>query len=202
MKLQATPVETTFTASSASSKQWYILCTQKNQEQKVAGQLSRKGIEHLCPYTYREEKVVSRTVKAYAPLFPGQVFVYTDASTLSSLAKMSGVVNLMYWKNKPAIVSQEEINAVRMLSENYLSVQTEKTTVSTQEKVRVIEKSISGYHNQVLSIRHQGLTVHLPSLGLKLVAGRDEAAADMRPVKLAREKSMARRLNPLSFFGF
>ncbi len=200
--MQVTPVESPTFSQSATSRQWFILCTQKNQEQKVAGQLAKKGIEHLCPFTYREEKVVSRTVKAYAPLFPGQVFVYTDAATLSSLVKISGVVNLMYWKNKPAVVSLEEINAVRMLSENYLSVQTEKTTVSTQEKVRVIEKSISGYQNQVLSIRHQGLTVHLPSLGLKLVAGREDAAADMRPVKLAREKSMARRLNPLSFFGF
>ncbi len=183
-------------------QQWYILCTLKNQEKKVASQLAKKGIEHFCPYTYREEKVVSRTVKVYAPLLPGQVFVYTDAAGLANLIRLNGVVNLLYWKSNPAVISQEEINAVRMLSENYLSVQTEKTAVNTNEKVRVIEKSISGYHNQVLSIRHQGLTVQLPSLGLKLTAGREDAEKSLRTIKTEREKSFASRLNPLAFFGF
>ena len=203
MKLETIPAKAiTTTENTQSAQQWYILCTGKNQEQKVCSQLGKKGIEHLCPYTYRTEKIVSRTVKAYAPLFPGQVFVYTDAATLSSLTRINGVVNLMYWKSAPAIISREEINAVQMLSENYLSIQTEKTTVNSQEKVRVIEKSISGYQNQVLSIRHQGLTVHLPSLGCKLTAGREQGAAELRPVKLARQKSLAQRLNLFSFLGF
>ncbi len=182
-------------------QQWFVLCTQNNQEKKVMQQLSRKGLEHFCPFSIREEKVVSRTVKAYAPLFPNQVFVLTEPEQLTALTRLPGVVSVLYWKAQPAVISEDEINAIRMMTENYVTLQVEKAAVNPAEKIRIIEKSISGYNNQVLSIRHQGLSVQLPSLGRKLVASREQAVTE-KAIKVPASRSFAQRLNPLALFGF
>ena len=108
---------------------------------------------------------------------------------------------MVYWKANPAIIDQEEIHAIRMMTGNYRSIKLEKTTVEIQEKVNIVEENTSSSNNQVLSIKHKGLTVTLPSLGYRMTAQRENMRNET-PQEVVSGSSFLRRLNPLFLFGF
>lgn len=184
-------------------RNWYVICTQNKQEKKVAALLTKKGIENFCPFTINEIKNVSRSSKEYGPLFKSYVFVNASEDEMGTIKKMPYVVNPLYWRSKPAIINGDEINAIKMLVENYSCMRLEKTTIKIDENIGVVERSITGYSNNVASVKHQGITVTLPTLGYSITTTRDKARA--APVAEKRESfssTLVRRLNPLVLFGF
>ena len=103
-------------------RNWYVICTKKKKEKKVVSVLNKKGIENFCPFTIKEVKNVSRSNKEFGPLFTSYVFVNVEASELPKLSKLAYVINPLYWKSSPAIISADEINAIKMMTDNYSSI--------------------------------------------------------------------------------
>lgn len=153
-------------------RNWYVICTAKKKEKKVVSILNKKGIENFCPFTIREIKNVSRSIKEYGPMFTSYVFVKVEASELSKLIKLPYVRNSLYWRSTPAVISADEINAIKMMEENYNSIVLENTGVNMTERVSIIERNITGYSNNIVSVKHQGITIRLPTLGYSLTADR------------------------------
>ncbi|HPH91675.1 MAG TPA: transcription termination/antitermination NusG family protein [Ferruginibacter sp.] len=153
-------------------RNWYVICTTKKKEKKVVSILNKKGIENYCPFTIREIKNVSRSMKEYGPMFTSFVFVKVEAVELSKLTRLPYIVNSLYWRSSPAVISADEINAIKMMEENYNCIAIENTGVNTTEKVSIVERNITGYSNNVVSVKHQGITVKLPTLGYSLTADR------------------------------
>ena len=46
---------------------------------------------------------------------------------------MNGVVNLVYWKGKPAVIKKEEIEMIKEFIADYQDIRVEKTTVNIKE---------------------------------------------------------------------
>lgn len=164
-------------------RHWYVICTKKKKERKVVATLQKKGIESFCPFTIKEYKNISRTSREYGPLFNTYVFVNIDASHLFKLSKLPYVVNPLYWKSSPAIISRDEINAVKMMTENYSSISWERTDISTSEKISIVERNITGVSNNIVTIKHQGITVKLPTLGYAISADRIKEKQSTAAVK-------------------
>jgi len=59
-----------------------------------------------------------------------------------------------------------------MMEENYNSIVLENTGVNMTERVSIIERNITGYSNNIVSVKHQGITIRLPTLGYSLTADR------------------------------
>ncbi len=154
------------------NRNWYVICTKKKKEKKVISALNKKGIENFCPFTIREIKNASRTAREYGPLFTSYVFVNVEAHQLNKLTQIPYVINPLYWKSSPAVISSDEINAIKMMEENYNSIAIENTGVNTIDKVSIVERNITGINNNIVSIKHQGITVKLPTLGYSLSADR------------------------------
>lgn len=154
-------------------RNWYVICTKEKKEKKVVSLLLKKGIESFCPFTIKEIKNVSRSSKVYGPLFTSFVFVNVEANELPKLTKLPYVVNPLYWRSTPAIISPDEINAIKMMEENYNCIALERTTVSDSEKVSIVERNITGISNNTVTVKHQGITVKLPTLGYSLTAERN-----------------------------
>lgn len=183
-------------------RNWYLICTKKLQEKKVIESLTKKGIENYCPYTNMEKSLsASRKVTAHQPLFSSYVFVFISEDEITTVKKITDVVNMVYWKANPVIIDQDEIHAIRMMTGNYRSIKLEKTAVEIQEKVSIVEENTSSSNNQVLSIKHKGLTVTLPSLGYRMTAQRENMRNET-PQEVVSGSSFLRRLNPLFLFGF
>ncbi len=96
---------------------WYVLYTKPKNEKKVAEQLADLGLEVYCP-TVKTVKVWSdRKKKVSEPLFKSYVFVKVNESQRDDVFEAYGVVRYLFWLGKPAVVREEEIEAIR----NFLS---------------------------------------------------------------------------------
>jgi len=177
---------------------WYVICTQNNKESKVVAALNKKGIENFCPFTIAERKNVSRTYTEFAPLFNSYIFVNITAAQLAVVKNIPYVVSTLFWKNQPAVISKEEINAIKTMCSNYSTVKAEKTAVTTTQTMSVVEKSTTTFNTRTVSVQHQGISVSLPSLGFVLSADRANAIST---ITTAGRRSFAQRINVLSFLG-
>lgn len=181
-------------------RNWYVICTKNKKERKVIAALSKKGIESFCPFTIKETRNVSRTAKEYGPLFTSFVFVNISAGELNGIRKMAYVTNPLYWKSAPAVISPDEINAIKMMTENYNCIALEKMAVNTTDKISIIEKNITAINNKIISVKHQGISIKLPTLGYCLSAERaKEKTMEQAIKKQTAAESIAQRLSALFF---
>lgn len=183
-------------------RNWYITCTRQNQELNVSAILNKKGIENYCPLTINKKKNGNGKTIATQPLFTSFVFVYATEAEIKTIKNISSVVNLAYYKNRPAIISKEEVSAIKIMADSYSSISLEKTSISMDAQLDVVEESITSIENNTLRIRPTGLSMTLPSIGYKMTAKRADAKENATTTKVVKSKSILSRLNPLAFFSF
>jgi len=95
---------------------WFALQTMPRNEKKIAHLLRQKGYECFAP-TYRQKRKWSdRTVAVDLPLFPTYVFCYLCPSVLGKVIVNRGVTRVVGFGGKPAEVSGEEIESLRLLA--------------------------------------------------------------------------------------
>lgn len=92
---------------------WYVLYTSPRAEKQVRNRISLLDVECWLPL-HRTPRVWSDRVKLVdVPLFNSYVFVRCTPGQLYPLLKVSGVVRIILYDGKPAIVRQEEIEAIK-----------------------------------------------------------------------------------------
>lgn len=92
---------------------WYVVYTKPKWEKKVADQLTQKGIECYCPLFTKVSQWSDRKKKVEVPLFNSYVFVHLAGADRNLVFQSSGAVRYLFWLGKPAIVRDEEINAIK-----------------------------------------------------------------------------------------
>ncbi len=153
-----------------NTKKWYAVYTRPKAEKKVADALSKKKIENFSPINKVVRQWSDRKKIIYEPLFTSYVFVKITDQELSNIKQTDGVINLVYWLNKPAIIRDSEIEAVkRFLNENE-NVKLEKTSISIDDNVRILGGPLMEYEGQVLSTKNKTLKIFLPSMGYLMYA--------------------------------
>lgn len=183
-------------------RNWILVSTAKNKENKVSAALTKKGFTAYCPSTSVVKKISgSRTVLQQQPLFEGFVFVLADKSQAADILKVPGAVNMMYWKSNPASITEEEMSGIKMIADNYSSINISKIPVSG-ERMNIVEASFTGKENNTLVITHKGLTVSLPSIGFAMTAKAAVQPAITEKKAVAKRKSFAQMISPLFFFSF
>lgn len=148
-----------------SNYQWYILKTKCGYEKKVSVNLTREGIENYCPFPRCSNSSKFSWKKFSFPLFPTYVFAYTNEAQLAQALKVKGVLNCMYWLNKPALVSSDEIKAIRQLVEDDKPLHLKQIDINFR-KVFYITNLQHGREDVWDEMEDQyQLNVILPSLG-------------------------------------
>ena len=143
------------------SKQWYVLYTQAGQEKKVREILTHRKIENYYPLNKIVWQWNGRKTIAHEPLFSSYVFIRISKNQLSHLKQISGVINFVYWLNKPAVISEGEIEMIKRILNGHTNIKLEKTF------------KIPGMENrgQVFSTKNKTVKITLPSLGYSMIAG-------------------------------
>jgi transcription antitermination factor NusG len=109
---------------------WYIVYTKPGYERKVAKLLTGKHVENYCPThtvlhkSHYQERLVRKQ------LFSSYIFVLCTEEELDGVKKLNGVISILYWRNKPAIVQQEEIETIKHTIRNFRNVELRKTSMS------------------------------------------------------------------------
>jgi transcription antitermination factor NusG len=153
-------------------KNWYVIYTKPQSEKKVASFLTKKKIENFIPLVCAEAQRSWRHKLVYKPLFKSYVFVFTTEQEATGLIKNTdGVINLLYWLGKPAVIDETEINAMKEFTDGYQHIDLEKLSVNTTGIERNISHSayaIDG--NVLLAVKNKTIKINLPSLGYAMIA--------------------------------
>jgi transcription antitermination factor NusG len=92
---------------------WYAIRVRPRLEKMVAIGLREKRYEHFLPLCRTRHRWSDRMKDIDVPLFPGYVFCRADFSGKPSLITTPGVIGLLSFGGAPALISDQEIEAVR-----------------------------------------------------------------------------------------
>ena len=151
---------------------WYVVYTKPNWEKKVADLLGRKGIEQYCPLNKLQKQWHDRKKTVWEPLFKSYVFVRTDEQSHEHIKAIPGIVNFVYWLQKPAVVKNEEIEAIRDFLLNYKTVELKKADVNVNDIVKIVSGPFIHREGKIAQINNNSVKIELPSIGYTLIAQR------------------------------
>lgn len=163
-------------------KMWYAIYTKPRWEKKVASLLARKNIENYCPLNKVQRQWSDRKKIVMEPLFQSYVFVNVSNLEQTMVRETSGVLNFVYWLQKPAVIREEEIEVIKRFLNEYHHVQVEKSTVNLNDKVRIIGGPLMMREGNVLEVKNKTVKVLLPTMGYTLVAEIEKINLEKVPV--------------------
>ena len=100
---------------------WFVIYTKPRQEKKVSDQLLAIGIETFCPMITTIKQWSDRKKKVTAPLINSYVFVKLAEVHRNKVFDVPGVVRYVHWLKKPAVVRENEIQALKELTDKTIN---------------------------------------------------------------------------------
>lgn len=153
-----------------ANKKWYAVYTRPRWEKKVADLLVKKHIESYCPLNKIVRQWADRKKLVLEPLFTSYVFVHTTPLEQLAIKQTDGILNFVYWLGQPAVIRDEEIEAVKQFLDEYHNVQLEKINVNMHDRVRISSGPLMAQEGDVIEVRSKTVKVQLPTLGYALTA--------------------------------
>jgi transcription antitermination factor NusG len=139
---------------------WHALYTSPRAEKRVKEQLEQHGIECYLPL-HRSPRVWSDRVKMVdMPLFNSYIFIKCKASEILRMNKIYGVVRVVFYDGKPAIIRQQEIDAIRMFIE-----EASGKVLCTGDEVEILTGSMKNISGTIVKIKKKYLLLHIKQLG-------------------------------------
>ena len=158
---------------------WYALYVHSRFEKKVDEQLSQRGYETYLPLVVRMRKWSDRMKKVEEPLFKSYLFVRADVRRYFEVVDLPGVTRFVSFENKPVVVPENQIIAIKKYCDDYLEDKDEPATEDLHEGqlVRIISGPMTGLVGRLAPIDNKKrLVVYIDSVGRYL------------PINIARTK--------------
>jgi transcription antitermination factor NusG len=153
-----------------SHKKWYAVYTRTRWEKKVSELLTKKKIENYCPMNNVLRQWADRKKIVAEPFFSCYVFVRVDESQLLEIKQTDGIINMVYWLGRPAVINDIDIENVKHFLHEYADVTLEKTAVNINDTVLITHGPLHSQEGNVVEVMTNSVKVHLPSLGYTMVA--------------------------------
>jgi transcription antitermination factor NusG len=103
--------------------QWHVVYTSANHEKRVSQQLQERSVQHFLPLYESVRSWKDRRVKLQLPLFPGYVFVRLSSWERPKVLQVHGIARLVGFNGQPAVLADEEIEALRTYTMTSLGVE-------------------------------------------------------------------------------
>ena len=165
-----------------TSKKWYAVYTRPRWEKKVADLLVKKHLENYCPLNKVVRQWADRKKLVLEPLFTSYVFVHTTPQEHLAIKQTDGILNFVYWLGQPAVIRDEEIDAVKQFLDEYQNVQLEKIDVNMRDRVRISSGPLMAREGDVIEVRSKTVKVQLPSLGYVMTAEVEKSNVEVIPI--------------------
>lgn len=120
--MQLTELDTQHSAEERAGS-WHALFTRHQHEKSVALALSHKGYEVYLPLYRSLRRWQDREKQVWFPLFPCYVFVREGMDRQLAILTTPGILHIVSWGGRPAIVPLSQLNAVRQILQSCLSVE-------------------------------------------------------------------------------
>lgn len=153
-----------------AEKKWYAVYTKSRCEKKVAEVLAKRKVEVFCPLNKILRQWADRKKMVSEPLFTSYVFVHATEAEHLTIKQADGVVNFVYWLGSPAVIREEEIEAIKNFLNDYYDVKLEKINVNVLDKVRITDGFLMDRQGDVLEVKTKTVKLFLPCLGYNITA--------------------------------
>ena len=121
---------------------WHMLYIKPCWEKKVLKSLTQKKIEHYYPlYEVYPQNHNAKT----EPQFGSYIFVLISHEEFYKIKKINGVINFVYWQDKPVIIPDEEINVIKRVLPRIIHVQIKKAPVQINNRIKIINGHLTEY---------------------------------------------------------
>jgi transcription antitermination factor NusG len=161
---------------------WYAVYTRPRYEKKVAENLSKKRIQAYCPLISTPGQWISRRA-VQNPLFKSLVFVRLTETQLDEVKTVDGVINLVYWLRKPAVIRDVEIEMIMRFLKEHASVKAERIPIDHKAIVKISQEPVEDNRTGSGADKHKLVKLLLPTLGYMLTAAEimEEVSVIIRP---------------------
>lgn len=143
---------------------WYVLYTKSRTEKAVADKLSERGIEVYCPVAKTKRKWSDRIKIVEEPLFRSYCFVKLKEQQRSWVFGVPGIVRYLFWLNKPAIIRDAEIEAIKRMLNDFDQNQLRVESFSTSDRVKIQSGHFTNAEGNVINQQGKTLAVFIESL--------------------------------------
>lgn len=149
---------------------WKAVYTKPRNEKKVAQRLSERGIEVYCPLRKTLKQWSDRKKWVEEPLFSSYVFVRVSEELRSEVLLDPGVVAFLFWLGKPAVIRENEIQAIRDFIENHPSAQARAMEVVKGQRVSIKGGPMKDHQGIVRRSEKGRVIIEIDSMGMELIA--------------------------------
>jgi transcription antitermination factor NusG len=122
--------------SAAGAPNWYALFTRHQHEKSVVFALSNKNHEVYLPLYHSVRRWQDRDKQLWLPLFPCYVFIREGMDRQLQILTTPGVIHIVKWGGRPAVVPKHQLNAIRQIIESCPKVETH-AYLQSGDRVRV-----------------------------------------------------------------
>ncbi|MBY0535107.1 MAG: UpxY family transcription antiterminator [Chitinophagaceae bacterium] len=149
---------------------WNVVYTRPCWEKKVSKLLDIKGIENYCPMQKKVRQWSDRKKIIYDPLFKSYVFVRIDQKQRNELFSTDGVLKLVQFEGRAAVLTEEEIIQIKTFVEAYKDISVQQIDFEIADTVRIKSGPFNDKTGKVIQIKKNTVKILLPTLGFTLVA--------------------------------
>jgi transcription antitermination factor NusG len=140
--------------SAEGTRNWYALLTRHQHEKTVAVALSNKNHVVYLPLYRSVRRWQDRAKQVLLPMFPCYVFIREGMDRQLQILSTPGIIHIVGWGGRPAIVPQSQLVAVRQIIESCLHVETHPY-LQCGDRVRVKTGPLMGLEG--ILVRKKGL---------------------------------------------
>ena len=127
---------------------WYIVYTYPNLEKRIYNDLIKKNVEAYLPLHHVIRQWSDRKKELEVPMFPNYLFINFEERERFKLLKIAGVLKIITFDGKPAILSDEEIENIRKFEQ--LEFEVEPHLVQGDD-VLIVEGPFTGLTGKLFS---------------------------------------------------
>jgi transcription antitermination factor NusG len=142
-----------------NKRNWFVLYTSPRAEKRVRERLKQDGIEcylplHCCPRVWSD-----RVKLVDIPLFNSYIFVRCKPFELFPLLRVNGVLRVVFYDEKPAIIRPSEIEAIKRFIEH-----AKEKALCTGDEVEILTGSMKKRSGTIVKIKKKYLVLHIEQL--------------------------------------
>lgn len=149
---------------------WYAIYTKPRWEKKVAQLLDEAEFLNYCPVMKVTRQWSDRKKTVEEPVFKGYVFIHCTLHKLWESLKTPGVLTVVRYLGKPAIIHDEEIVRVKRFLNEFEDVKVENISLEENAPVKIRSGVLMDYKGIVLEVWGHRALVKIDSLGIQLSA--------------------------------
>ena len=119
----------------------------------------------FCPLIKTVRQWSDRKKKVQVPMFPSYIFCRISAQERHLLLQDPGVLNFVFWLGEPAIVREEEIDAIKTIADIGEEILVESNHLEQGKEVKIPDGPFKGLMGRVDKIDNRKVMVFVEQLG-------------------------------------